>query len=198
MTNIPAGLFDLATEELANALEPLSQQQIDAIYRIVIVERHTAAEPPAPYRLLYGDDKIVSAGTWARRPRFDPETGEQTRRPGWTHQPAFMAALNLAKRSLRRHQARTMIDQIDQAYAESAAAAAAVTRGMIEIATDTITDPETGEIQRRGTEDRDRISAAKMLAPQWEALRKESREQDPAANEQLADWIGAVEDLDDE
>lgn len=105
--NVPRWAVQWMTFELAEALAKLSQQQVTAIFRIVQAG-HLVDDPVAPYSLIRGapggPPPICSEAVWkkAGKQRAD---GSWERRPGWSHQDEFLAALRLAKRLARQQMA---------------------------------------------------------------------------------------------
>jgi hypothetical protein len=81
-----------ATYELAEALFTLTPDQRRAIARIV--EHHYVQNKPLG-DLFVGDNKICSEDAYYRKGRADPDSGRM-KRVGWSHQPEFASALQMA------------------------------------------------------------------------------------------------------
>lgn len=91
---VPDSMAAYATYELSQALARLTPPQRDAIGRIV--RHHYLANKPLAH-LFDGDDAICAEKTYYRRGFYDEATGTW-RKVGWSHQPEFKAALELAVR----------------------------------------------------------------------------------------------------
>lgn len=202
MAKLPATMLAYMTAELEDALRPLSHQQVEFINEL-IAAGYTADQPLAPYPFLFGSDAAntewtrgrhaPSRHTWARLPKFDDD-GNLTTTPGWSHQPAFVHALTLAKRLARRRRARSMVEQIEAAYTMTADAGPEIVANLIRLATDTDLD-EAGNPRPRGTRDIDQIAAAAKLLPILAELRQAAREEQDADDE-AADWWSALDEDD--
>lgn len=199
MAKLPATMLAYMTAELEDALRPLSHQQVEFINEL-IAAGYTADQPLAPYPFLFGGSPnsdftrgkhAPSRHTWARLPKFDDD-GNLTATPGWSHQPAFVHALTLAKRLARRRRARQMIDQIEAAYTMTAGAGPAIVANLIRMATDT-TLADDGSPMARGTRDIDQITAAAKLLPILAELRQAAQDEQ-AADDEAADWWSALDD----
>lgn len=86
-------MIGYATHELAELLKQLTPSQRAAIDRIV---RHVYVNNEPWADLFRGDDKVCTENTFYKRGRLDEE-GEWHGR-GWSHQPIFKQALELASR----------------------------------------------------------------------------------------------------
>lgn len=91
---VPDSMARYATYELSELLLTLTTGQREAVGRIV---EHVYINNRPLGHLLDGDDKICSERTYYKRGILDTETGE-FRNPGWSHQPAFTQALEMAAR----------------------------------------------------------------------------------------------------
>jgi hypothetical protein len=90
---VPDSMARYATHELSELLRQLTPQQREAIGRIV--QHHYIDNRPLA-QLFTGDAAVCSENTYYKRGSAD-ETGE-VRRQGWSHQPAFVEALEMAAR----------------------------------------------------------------------------------------------------
>lgn len=83
-----------ATYELSELLRALTPDQRQAIGRIV---RHVYLDNKPLAHLFGGDKPICSENTYYKKGFLDEATGEW-RKQGWSHQPKFVAALEMASR----------------------------------------------------------------------------------------------------
>ena len=188
------------TAELEEAIRPLEQRQIRFIADL-IAAGYFADEPLAPYAFLFGStspnaeytrwEGRIGRNTWSDVPQYD-EDGQLVKSPGWSHQPAFVGALTLAKKLARRRQARHLIEQIENAYNMAAAAGPSVVGKLIEIATDLATGAD-GATYARGTRDADTISAAGKILPILAQLREEAGDKEERDDE-AADWWAVMDE----
>lgn len=180
----PDPMMDYMTEEIAIALAGLSAAQVAAINAIV-QSGHLIEEPLAPYRLI-GSGGICAASTWARKAQIDPDTGEIRKRPGWSHQPAFVAALQLCKRAARKAAARSMLRQAEETGRIAVGAGPDIMRNIAGFATgDQAANPQ------------DQISAARLVLPYAIAPAEEAKP-DNTESDTDGDWWAAAEYSDDE
>lgn len=179
------------TWELEEQLSRLSAPQVTAINR-VIEAGHLVDEPLAPYRLFVGCDAVCSRNTWVKRGTLDPATGSW-RGVGWSHQPAFVAALQLAKKLARRVQVEESLQAVRQAVQRARLASPHVVEELVSIATgQTVVRQADGTWLKldRASVDKDRIAASRVVLGVATA--------DPAVEEGTdglaADWWTAAEE----
>lgn len=91
---VPDSMAAYATHELSQALLRLTPDQRSAIGRIV--KHHYLDNKPLGH-LFEGDAPICSENTYYKKGFFDEAT-QTWRKVGWSHQPEFVAALELATR----------------------------------------------------------------------------------------------------
>lgn len=185
---LPDAMMRYMTAELAEALAGLSQPQIDAIHRIVS-SGHLAEEPLAPWRMFTGEDAICSQTTWFKRGIADTETGRWLpgHRPGWSHQKAFVDALQMAKRLARRLHLQEALAAVNESVRAAQMASPAVVRNMVKLATDRMVDKDGKELPV-GVEHKDQVAAAKVVLGYAKPDGEASEEEDAAG-----DWWAAAE-----
>lgn len=110
------------THELAEALTGLTGPQRAAIARIV--QHHYVEDRPLA-DLFRGEDKVCSEDAYYRRGRVDPETG-QAKRVGWSHQPAFAEALQMAARLALQAREREELHGVREAVRQARLAASSI------------------------------------------------------------------------
>ena len=196
----PDSMLGYMTAELEEAIRPLSQRQIRFISDL-IAAGYFAEEPLAPYAFLFGSTSPnaeydrwpgkMGRNAWADVPKFD-EDGKLIKSPGWSHQPAFVHALTLAKKLARRRHSRALIEQIERTYNLAAAAGPDVMGKLIEIATDTAIGAD-GAPMARGTRDNDTINAAAKILPILAQLRQEAGDEEERDDE-AADWWAVMDE----
>lgn len=181
---LPDRMMGYMTFELAEALAPLTPRQCAAIDAI-IAAGHIVDEPLAPYSMIgSGDNQICSESIWVRRPKIDPETGAVIKKAGWSHQPEFVRALQMAKRIARRHKA----EAIQRAMASAAEIAATSLPDVMVNAAEIAT-------AQRDSRDTDQIAAGKFLA---DFARASSVDTTQTEADESDDWWLAAEDGDDD
>ncbi len=186
---LPDAMMRYMTSELAEALAGLSQPQIDAIHRIV-ASGHLAEEPLAPWRMFTGEDAICSQTTWFKRGIADAETGRWLpgHRPGWSHQKAFVDALQMAKRLARRLHLQEALAAVNESVRAAQMASPSVMRNMVKLATAQAVNKD-GELEPvLGVEHKDQVAAAKVVLGYAKPDGVASEEEDAAG-----DWWAAAE-----
>lgn len=171
---IPDAMLGYATYELAQRMTELSAQQRAAIGRIV---QHCYLDCQPLAALLRGTDKICSETTYYRNGKMDAESGRWLVAPGWTHQPAFTAALEEAARLALQAQTRAELHAAQSAIRRARLAAEDVIYNMVGIV-------RTGQ-------NRDSIAAGRLVLDV--ALRGLDAEPSDATGE-AADWWKAAND----
>lgn len=161
-----------ATAELVERLMTLTPPQRAAIDRIV---DHVYIRNQPLAHLLRGDDKIVSERRYYDKGEINPVTGDWKRRPGWHHDPRFQEALTEAVRLALQARTREEVHAWAEAKRRARMATPDVIQEVIAIATGyelqrdgrgrSVIDQATGQpaIARRGSEDKDRVAASKIL-----------------------------------
>lgn len=186
---LPDAMLRYMTAELAEALAGLSQPQIDAIHRIV-ASGHLAEEPLAPWRMFSGEGAICSQTTWFKRGIADTETGRWLpgHRPGWSHQKAFVDALQMAKRLARKLHTQEALQAVNEGVRAAQLASPDVVRNMVKLATATKIGAD-GEKEVIGVEHKDQVAAAKVVLGYAKPEGADQQDEDEAG-----DWWAAAEE----
>lgn len=142
----PDPMAGYATYELSQILGRLTAAQRGAVARIV--EHHYIANRPMA-QLFQGDGRICTENTYYRRGKIDPETGE-AKLVGWSHQPDFIAALEMARRLALQARINEETSAVQEAVRRARLAAAPVMTGLVRIAA-------------QAESDRDKIAASKHV-----------------------------------
>jgi len=183
MGKIPNAHVNFVTWELSEAMRVLSQQQADAIFRIAVTEGHIVDDPLAPYRLFVGDDKICSKALWVRKPGVSAKGKEI--KPGWSHQPAFVNALQMAKRLARQRRAGAMQSAMDEAAELAQEASPDVIREMVQIARNQDEDGNQREVKES-----DQVRAGALV---WK-IASDTANESESDSEIANDWWGAADE----
>lgn len=163
------------TYELSLLLGKLTGPQREAIARIV---PHCYVENKPLAALLSGENKIVSEATYYRKGTVDPETG-QAKNVGWSHQAAFVEALDMARRLAIATRIGEETHAVQEAVRRARLAAAPIMTGLVRIAAN-------------ADADRDRIAASKEVL--GIALRDTQFGDRPTDGDLADDWWRAVEE----
>jgi len=163
------------TYELSQLLGKLSAAQRGAVARIV--EHHYIANRPLR-ELFTGENPICSEITYYRRGTVDPHTG-QAKRVGWSHQPDFVAALEMARRLALQTRVNEEAHAVQEAVRRARLAAAPIMTGLVRIAA-------------QAEADRDKIAASKEVL--GIALKNTEFGDRPTDGDLADDWWKAVED----
>jgi hypothetical protein len=197
--SIPPAMLRYMTFELAEALRVLSQQQVNAIFRIV-ESGHLVDEPLAPYALIRGENPICSETVWKRAGR-QRKNGSWSERPGWSHQPEFKAALQMAKRLARQQWTDRKMTGVKKAGDLLQAGAAHVSKRMLELATgfamteagEFLLDAE-GQRMDLHVEHKDQIAAGKTVLSVAMEQARLAKEDAAAASPEAQAWWEAAEE----
>lgn len=192
---LPDDLTHLQTDELVAKLARLTQRQVDGIARIIAAGYHTEAIV-CPRALTEGDDRICDGSMMYRAGKWDEEKQRWRISPGWSRQPAFMEALNLAKRLALRYNVDEEFIAIRQANRRARLSSPDIMTELVRIARNLPASipsvPSTESIPSTPTDiaPRDQIAAAALVL-KHAAL--DAIPDDDADNPE-ADWWKAAED----
>lgn len=135
MDDTPAVILEIMTEELDAKLRALTARQVQAIWQI-IEAGHFVETPIITRKLIYGPAPICTADTFYARGKWSDKQHKWTKPPGWRWQPAFMDALNLAKRLASIKYTSDQLTKARQVSDKALDGAPTVMQHMIDIATD--------------------------------------------------------------
>jgi len=202
---VPDELAHLQNDELVAKLTRLTNNQVRGIAAIV-ASGYTTEAIICPRHLLHGDDKICSSDMMYRAGRYNDEEQRWTLSPGWSRQPAFMDALNLAKRLALRYDIDDEYVAIRQTNRRARMASPDIMQEMIRIAlarpsmpfTSSMSPTESGQIQivvdntidANPATPRDQVAAATLILKHagLDAI------PDDDGDNPEADWWKAAED----
>lgn len=180
----PAIMLEIMTEELDAKLRALTPRQVQAIWKI-IEAGHYVETPIIPRNLIHGPAPVCSAETFYSRGKWSETQQKWTRMQGWRWQPAFMDALNLAKRLASLKYTSDQLTKARQFSDEALDNAVGILRHMIDVATDQA-------IAEDGKYNKDRVPAAALVF-KYAGLDRGDALDSPADSAE-ADWWRAMED----
>ena len=188
----PDAMAGYLTYELSQLLGKLTAQQRGAVARIV--EHHYIANRPLA-ELFRGENPICAERRYYGQGRVDPETGK-AHDVGWSHQPDFVAALDMARRLALQTRVNEETHAVKEAVRRARLAAAPIIGKLAQIAlgpgrTKTIDDKGQIFISGEPIENRDRIAAGKYLMDV--ALKNTEFGERPTDGDLADDWWKAVE-----
>ena len=170
----PDAMAGYLTYELSQLLGKLTTQQRGAVARIV--EHHYIANRPLA-ELFRGENPICAERRYYGQGRVDPETGK-AHDVGWSHQPDFVAALDMARRLALQTRVNEETHAVKEAVRRARLAAAPILSGLVRIAA-------------QADSDRDKIAASKEVL--GIALKNTEFGDRPADGDLADDWWKAVE-----
>lgn len=195
---MPLGMMRFMTFELAEALMKLSQQQVQAIWRI-IESGHLVEEPLAPYSLIRGDNPICSESVWKRTGRRR-KNGSWSESPGWSHQEEFIAALKLAKRQVLAQVSAENVTSLRRGRTILQRGMPEASRRMVELATGyqvgsdgEFVKDDAGKPVAVTVEHKDQIAASKFVIDTALEQERLMKEEESANSAQAQAWWDAAE-----
>lgn len=148
---LPDELAHLQNDDLVAKLSRLTVNQVRGIAAIIASGYHTEAII-CPRHLLFGEERICTTEMMYRAGKWSEERQAYTVTPGWSRQPAFMEALNLAKRLALRYDVDEEFIAVRQTNRRARLASPDIMQEMIRIARDqpsisSISSTDAGPIQ---------------------------------------------------
>ena len=186
---IPDELVHLQTDELVAKLSHLTVNQVRGIAAIVAAGYLTEAII-CPRDLLFGEGRICTSDMMYRAGKWSEERQAYTVTPGWSRQPAFMEALNLAKRLALRYNVDEQYIAVRSTSRIAQMASPEIMQEMIHIARNLLPPSASTSPTPTDLPPRDRIAAATLVL-KYAAL--DAMPDDDGDNPE-ADWWKAAED----
>ena len=163
---IPEEMLPILTDELVDKLMQLKPSQVRGIARI-IAAGYVTERPACPRYLLTGDDPICSMTVFYRTGKWNEEKQIWDVSPGWMRQPAFVEALNMAKRLALRFNTDEEFAVVREANRRARLAAAEVMSEMISLAKPkpmlVLDEDEGGEDKPLKVDRKSQVAAATLV-----------------------------------